>query len=154
MTESKTQADAGAERPILSDPQAPDVLSRLDQEVTEEAKAQRTHERMQLRARIQLQPGNMSQRADFKVNGVLGDLSDGGFQGLFPRPMNVGDFYYVQFDRSKIDLPGMLAMCKRCRQVRHDAYESGFAFFAAVDAVSAIGQKDGDDEGAALDEAA
>lgn len=137
MTESNETQSAG--RPVLADPKAPDVLSRLGDEVTDEVKSQRAHERVELRARVQVQPGNMSARDSFKVQGVLGDLSDGGMQALFPRPLGVGDLFYIQFDRSKVDLPGVLALCKRCRQVRADAFESGFAFFEVVNSASALG---------------
>lgn len=142
MTEE--QQTQGSDRPVLADPKAPDVLSKLGAEVTDETKSQRTHERVELRARVQVQPGNMSERDAFKVQGVLGDLSDGGMQALFPRPLGVGDFYYVQFDRSKVDLPGVLAICKRTRQVRADAFESGFAFISEVDAASALGSSEED----------
>lgn len=148
MTQSNEPQNA--ERPVLADPQAPDVLSRLGEEVTDEVKSQRAHQRVELRARVQVQPGNMSERESYKVQGVLGDLSDGGMQALFPRPLGVGDFFYIQFDRSKVDLPGVLALCKRCRQVRSDAFESGFAFVQVVDSASALGStKDGSGKRAA-----
>jgi hypothetical protein len=129
----------GTDRSVLADPKRRDVLSRLGSEVTDEVKAKRLHERVELRARVQVQPGNMSERDEFKVQGVLGDLSNGGMQALFPRPLSVGDFYFVQFDRSKVDLGGVIAICKRCRQVRSDAFESGFSFIEEVDSASALG---------------
>ncbi|MHC4377505.1 MAG: PilZ domain-containing protein [Planctomycetota bacterium] len=141
MTESNEPQSA--ERPVLADPKAPDVLSRLGEEVTDEAKSQRAHDRVELRARVQVQPGNISEREAYKVQGVLGDLSDDGMQALFPRPLGVGDFFYIQFDRSKVDLPGVLALCKRCRQVRSDAFESGFSFVQMVNSASALGSTEG-----------
>jgi len=66
------------------------------------------------------------------VKGISGDISEGGMSGLFPLPVNVGDIYRLTFDRQTVDLPMLYARCVRCRFIRENAYEAGFAFFALI----------------------
>lgn len=110
-----------------------DTIMELEQSTPESIKQQREHERITLRSRVIIRPGNMSERESLRVEGVTGDVSRGGCLLLFPRPMRVGDVYWVVFDRNVLDVPPQLALCKRCRAVREDAYESGFMFFRAVE---------------------
>jgi hypothetical protein len=51
---------------------------------------------------------------------------------LLPLPLLVGDVYRLQFERNTLDLPLTFARCVRCRLVREDAFEVGFAFFSAI----------------------
>ena len=67
-----------------------------------------------------------------KVKGVTGDISEGGCSAVFPIPTRVGDVYRLQFERKQLDLPLTFARCVRCRLIREDAYEAGFAFFSAI----------------------
>ena len=47
-------------------------------------------------------------------------------------PLQVGDVYKLEIEKGEIDLPILFARCLRCRLVREDAFESGFAFFNTV----------------------
>ncbi len=110
-----------------------DLLKELEQNTPEEIRRQRAHFRFMVKVPIILQPGNASQIREFKVQGVTGDISEGGLGALFPIPVNVGDIYRLQFDRKQIDLPMVYALCMRCSMVRDDAFSSGFKFFSAIE---------------------
>ncbi|MCO6435857.1 MAG: PilZ domain-containing protein [Phycisphaerae bacterium] len=108
------------------------LLQELGRNTTEEIRRQRAHFRISVKAGVVLQSGNASESLSMKVRGVTGDVSEGGFSGLFPVPPRVGDIYRLQFDREKLDLPLTFARCVRCRLVREDAFEAGFAFFKNI----------------------
>lgn len=122
--------------------EAHEMLQELERNKTEEIRRQRTHFRLAIKASVVMQAGNASELLSFKVKGVTGDISEGGCSALFPIPTHVGDIYRLQFDREALDLPLTFARCVRCRLIREDAYEAGFAFFKAItlpDNVSATG---------------
>lgn len=108
------------------------VLKDLERNTPEEIRRQRAHFRLSIKAAVILQPGNQTDMLTFKVKGVSGDISAGGCSILFPVPARVGDIYRLQFDRKTLDLPLTFARCVRCRLVREDAFEAGFAFFSPI----------------------
>lgn len=108
------------------------VLQDLERNTPDQIRRQRAHFRLALKAAVILQPGSASQLTNLKVKGATGDISQGGCSALFPVPVQVGDVYRLQFDRSVLDLPLTFARCVRCRLVREDAFEAGFAFFIPV----------------------
>ena len=117
---------------LLSSDDAFGVLRDLERNTPEEIRRQRAHFRLAIKAGLVLQPGNVSEMTSFKVKGVTGDISEGGCSALFPIPLRVGDVYRLQLDRQALDLPLMFARCVRCRLIREDAFEAGFAFFAPI----------------------
>lgn len=108
------------------------LLQELGRNTTDEIRRQRAHFRITVKTGVVLTPGNASEKLSMKVKGVTGDVSEGGCSGLFPVPPRVGDIYRLQFDREKLDLPLTFARCVRCRLVREDAFEAGFAFFKSI----------------------
>lgn len=110
-----------------------DLLSELQQSTPEAVKGARAHTRLDIRSKVFVQPGNMSQRLSMKIQGVTGDVSAGGCQLLLPIPILVGDIYWISFDRQLLDIIPVYGRCMRCRVVREDAFEAGFAFFKTVD---------------------
>ena len=108
------------------------VLEDLERNTPEQIRRQRAHFRLTVKAPVILQPGSASQLTNLKVKGATGDISEGGCSALFPVPVQVGDVYRMQFDRKVLDLPLTFARCVRCRLVREDAFEAGFAFFTPV----------------------
>ncbi|TWT41281.1 PilZ domain protein [Phycisphaerae bacterium RAS1] len=106
-----------------------DMLKELEQNTPDEIRRQRAHFRITVKAKVTLQSGNASQVLDFKVQGVTGDVSEGGCRILCPIPMHVGDIYRLEFDRKTLNIPLTFARCVRCHLLREDAYEVGFAFF-------------------------
>ena len=116
----------------LNKDEAFQVLQELERNTPEEIRRQRAHFRSAIKTGVVLQPGNASELLSFKVKGVTGDISEGGCSALFPIPTRVGDVYRLQFDRKTFDLPLTFARCVRCRLIREDAFEAGFAFFSAI----------------------
>ena len=116
----------------LTDSEAFNLLQELNGNTTEEIRRQRAHFRIDIKAGVTLQPGNASELLSFKVQGVTGDISEGGLNALFPMPARVGDVYRLHFDRTSLAVPMTFAQCVRCRLVKEDAYESGFRFFAPI----------------------
>ncbi len=121
----------GFGRPI-NDDQAFHLLQELERNTSEEIRRQRAHFRLSVKAGVVLQSGNASELLTYKLKGVTGDVSEGGCSALFPLPTHVGDIFRLQLDRQVLDLPLIFARCVRCRLVREDAYEAGFAFFAPI----------------------
>ncbi len=109
-----------------------DMLQELSANTPDELRRQRTSFRLTIKTSVILQAGNASEMLTFKVKGVTGDISEGGMSAVFPIPARVGDIYRLAFDRKTLDLPLTFARCVRCRVIREDAYEAGFAFFANI----------------------
>ncbi|MDO8630845.1 MAG: PilZ domain-containing protein [Phycisphaerales bacterium] len=120
------------DKPLLDGDEAFAVLRDLERNTPSEIRRQRAHFRLAVKAGVVLQPGNASEMMKLKVQGVMGDISEGGCSALFPIPIRVGDVYRLQFDRQTLELPLTFARCVRCRLVREDAFEAGFAFFASI----------------------
>lgn len=116
----------------LSTDEAFDLLQDLQQNTSDDIRRQRAHFRLAIKSSVILQPGNTSDLLRFKVKGVSGDVSQGGCSILFPLAPRVGDIYRLQFDKEVLDIPLTFARCLRCRLIREDAYEAGFAFFQAI----------------------
>ncbi|UCG15472.1 MAG: PilZ domain-containing protein [Phycisphaerales bacterium] len=109
-----------------------DLLQELEKSASEEMRQQRAHFRVVVKSTLILRPGNASERSKFEMEGVTGDLSEGGCQALFSTPIRVGDIYQLQFDREVLDLALTYARCVRCRVLRDDAFEVGFQFFKPI----------------------
>ncbi len=124
-----------------------DGLAHLDELEANKSEAIRrlcSDERFSLKASIIVQPGNAGDLRSMKIQGVTGDISRGGCLVLAPTPLQVGDIYRLTFDRALLDLPLTFARCMRCRLIREDAFESGFAFFAPIELPATFGGSDSD----------
>lgn len=116
----------------LNQDQAFELLQELGRSTSTEIQRQRAHFRRVIKAGVVLQGGNASDLLKFRLKGVSGDISEGGCSVLLPLPPRVGDIYRLEFEREIIDLPLIFARCVRCRLVREDAFEAGFAFFKPI----------------------
>lgn len=116
----------------LNDDRAFDLLRELERNTPEEIRAQRSHFRLEIKARVTLSPGNASDQLKLRMQGTTGDISRGGCRILFPMPVGVGDIYRLEFDRTQLQLPLTFARCVRCHLLRESAYEAGFTFFAPI----------------------
>ena len=108
------------------------LLTELEQQTPEAIRKQRTNERHEIRCGVNVRPGNASDSHKPAVEAVTGDVSSGGCQVMSSLPLCVGDVYKLEFEKGELDLPTIYARCLRCRLVREDAFESGFAFFTPV----------------------
>jgi c-di-GMP-binding flagellar brake protein YcgR len=117
---------------LLDDDEAFHLIQELAANTPESIRRQRAHFRLSVKAAVVAQPGNASDMLRIKLKGITGDVSEGGCSAIFPIPLQVGDIYRLQFDRASLDLPLVFARCVRCRLVREDAFETGFAFFAHI----------------------
>lgn len=111
-----------------------DLIMDLEQSGSPEERARRAHARAVVRSRVSLASCNYSQRTGPPTPGVTGDVSAGGCLVLVEVPLAVGDIYQVTWDREHVDSPPVLARCVRCRYIRDDAFEAGFAFFTPLEA--------------------
>ena len=124
--------DLNSTKDSVNDEQAFDLLQELERNKTDEIRRMRTHFRLAIKASIVLMPGNASDVLKPKVQGVTGDISEGGCSALFPIAAQVGDIYRLEFDRQALNIPLTFARCVRCRLIREDAFEAGFAFFKSI----------------------
>ncbi len=109
-----------------------DILQELEQQTDEQIRGQRMHERLPIKAKVILQSGNSSAILDYKVQGVMGDISERGCRAMFPISVIVGDIYRLEPDKNDLDLPMIFARCLRCKLIREDAFEANFLFFAPI----------------------
>ena len=109
-----------------------ELLKDLERQSREEIKRLRAHERLDLRVPVVLQPASSSLIGTLRIVAETGDLSQGGCRVISPRPVAVGDVYRLEFERGRIELPTVFARCLRCRLLREDAFEAGFAFFTPI----------------------
>lgn len=107
-------------------------MLELERNTEDVIRRHRARERLAVKVKIIVQPGNAGDVRKLKVQGVTGDIAPGGFQALLPVPMRVGDLYRITFDQDLVNLPMTFARCVRCRLVREDAYESGFSLFTPI----------------------
>jgi len=108
------------------------TLQRLERQASEEARRQRAHERVQIKAKVVIQPGNSSQIGGLKAQGITGDISAGGCRAMIPLPVQAGDIYRLQFDGVELGEPSLFARCLRCRFISEDAFEAGLQFLQPV----------------------
>jgi len=125
--------DTGSPSNTLLDDGALDSLADLERNKSDEVKRARSNTRIRIKAKVIVQPGNVSERSKFKAQGVTGDISSGGCQILFPIPLHVGDIFWLSFDKSKLAIAPLFGHCLRCSLIREDAYEAAFRFFEPID---------------------
>ena len=109
------------------------ILHDLELQVDENMRAKRNHRRVMVVMKVILRPGNSSDLAKYKWQGVTGDISDGGCRTMFPLPARVGDIYRLEFEHEGMDATMVFARCMRCQLIREDGYEVGFKFFSPLD---------------------
>jgi hypothetical protein len=122
---------------LTNEDQAFDVLRDLEQQTHEDIRNRRAHDRVAIKAKVVVLPGNVSASLESWLHGVTGDISEGGCRAMLPLPIYVGDVFRLTFDHPELDLPIVFARCMRCRLIREDSFEAGFKFFNPVSVASA-----------------
>ncbi|KKL91244.1 hypothetical protein LCGC14_1896630 [marine sediment metagenome] len=130
--------DLHSQTGIRDEEEAHALLRELEAQTSEQARAKRSHQRLAIKAKVVLQPGNSGELLKLKLQGVTGDISDTGCGAMFPIPLGVGDVYRLTFDRACVDLPLIFARCMHCQLVEEDAYSVGIMFFKTVHVAEAI----------------
>ena len=120
----------------LSD--ALDALSELEQNTSQAITAMRASQRSDIRTRVWIQPGNSSNRTGFVIEGLTADISRGGCMLLIPRPLMVGDVFWLRISDEHLRIAPMLVRCVRCRLVKEDAFEVGIRFLNEIDLTDCI----------------
>jgi len=127
---------------LFSGTDALEALSDLERNTSEAVISQRSSARLEIRTKIRVSPGNASQRHTMTIEGLTGDISNGGCLVLASYPLMAGDIYWLSFPDDNLRLGSMFARCVRCRMVRDDTYEMGFSFFNDVEVAGAIKHRD------------
>lgn len=138
--------------PRVDDDAAFDLLADLERQTPDQIRRQRASDRVTMKARVVVQPANSSDAMKLRVQCVTGDLSAGGCRLMSPIPLAVGDVYRMKFEGTDIDLPIVFARCLRCRLIREDAFEAGFAFFSPVNLAPRKQEESEDDLLSGLDD--
>ncbi len=108
-----------------------EALASLQQNNAQAVRSKRNTTRLTTNARVKIVAGSTSER-DKPVNGICNDVSPSGCRVISTVPLMVVDIYWIHFDKSSLELGPQFARCLRCRFMREDAYEMGFAFFSPV----------------------
>jgi len=111
---------------------AHDLLKELEQQTPEAIRRLRSTERHEVQSAVKIRPANASATSEPTVEGLTGDVSPGGCRVMSSIPLRVGDVYKLEIEKGELELPILFARCLRCRLVREDAFESGFAFFNTI----------------------
>jgi len=109
-----------------------DTLQNIEEQSSDQVRQRRAHKRIAIKAKATLQPGNSSEFLSFKVQGVIGNISAGGCQAMFPVPIQVGDVYRLHFDKEQLDIPMQFVRCRHCRLIDENSFEAGFSFFRPI----------------------
>ncbi len=110
-----------------------ELLAELALQTSEEIKLARAHERLAIRVKVKLLPGNASDVVRGPIAGTTLDLSEGGCRAVFNRAPAVGDLYRARFDYPGIANTTVFVRCVRCRLLDEESFESGFMFFQPID---------------------
>ena len=114
------------------------LLQELEVNTSDAIRRLRADERVAIKSKIVIRSGNAGDLQQPEIQGVTGDVSGSGCLVLSPIPLLVGTIYRLSFDRSVLDLPMVFARCLRCRLIREEAFECGFAFFSRLELPSAV----------------
>ncbi len=80
--------------------------------------AQRTSERLEIKAKVLVRPGNLSTRHQYVIEAVTADISSGGCMLLASRAVLPGDIYHMTFEEGLKSINPLLVRCMRCRMIR------------------------------------
>ena len=119
-----------------------DALGDLQQNTDQAILAQRSSERVNLRTRVRVRPGNASQRFDVELTGVTADVSGGGSQVLLKRPVLAGDYFFLSFLDHADTIGEILCRCIRCRMVQEEVFEVGLQFEHNIDPSQLLSRRD------------
>lgn len=114
------------------DQDAFELMRDIESQTPDEIRRRRLSHRVAVKARVLLQPGNASELASLKIEGVVGDISSYGCRLMTAAPLRVGDIYRLRFQGQLEELPMTFMRCVRCHLVRDDAFESGFQSFHPI----------------------
>ena len=109
-----------------------DLIKDLERQSVDEIRKLRAHERVDSKIRLMIQHGDSSRLSEMRAQAYTSDISSGGCCAVSTTTITVGDIYRLSFDRKQLDAPLVFARCVRCRLLREDAFEAGFAFFSPI----------------------
>ncbi|MEZ6109211.1 MAG: PilZ domain-containing protein [Pirellulaceae bacterium] len=112
---------------------AVEALLSLDKSSDKVFQAQRAHARFESNSTITIKAANASQREDINFSAICNDISAGGCRVLSNKALMVGDLFFLVFERGQLDVPPVFARCLRCRFLREETFEMGFAFLTPVE---------------------
>lgn len=118
----------GTTKPAADDADIWDSLIALKANTPSSVLKMRTSGRIELRCKVLLRSGNASQRDAPPLEGTTADVSKGGCQLVVNRPLWVGDYFLLEFDREHLDVPATMSRCLRCRMINEEAFEIGMKF--------------------------
>ena len=108
------------------------VLEELELNQPKDVMEIRCIDEVEVKATVWVEPGNASDRDGHKLVGMSSRIGKMNVTTVFPRALRVGDVYRVTFDKDSLDLEPCYALCRRCRFVNADTFESMLTFFAPV----------------------
>lgn len=103
--------------------------------------AQRSSERIEIRAKVMVRPANLSHRHQYAVESVTADISTGGCMLLASRAVLPGDLFHLTFHDGLSNLNPLLARCMRCRMIQDDAFEVGIRFLQNIPLQELVGPR-------------
>ena len=114
--------------------EAQEAVKQLQSNNSEAIAANRKHHRFDIRIKVIVQPGDLTQRNEMtKLFAECHDISKGGCRLLVREPLQLGSIYWIQFDPNKFQSPPAFARCVRGHLLREDALEFGMSFLTPIE---------------------
>ncbi len=108
------------------------VLEELELNQPKDVMEIRCIDEVEVKSTIWVEPGNASDRDGHKLVGMSSRIGKMNVTTVFSRPLRVGDVYRITFDKDVVDVESCYGLCRRCRFVNADTFESMLTFFAPV----------------------
>ena len=105
-----------------------DIVEELQLAQRGQAGAMRAASVRKLQTPVLVRPADSVDRDRVVASGQARDLRATSVTAVLSRPMVVGSFFLVEFDRGEIDLSPVLARCDLCSMQDEGEFEARFAF--------------------------
>ncbi|MCA8949638.1 MAG: hypothetical protein KDE27_09060 [Planctomycetes bacterium] len=116
----------------LADEQVDDLLDDLEIRCAADVTAARDMATVRRRVRVEVRPGNASERVGPPNSGDTTELRSQVVTAVTPLPVMVGDVCHVTFDRDQLDLAPELAICDRCTMLGDSQFEVRLKFVREI----------------------
>jgi hypothetical protein len=118
---------------VQSDQQEAELLDDLELRCRTEVATARGLASCRRRAAVMVRAANVAERDTIVTAGHTTEVRRQGAVCIAHRPLMVGSFFHLTFDRNDLDVAPALAICDRCAMLGETSFELGFTFVHGID---------------------
>ncbi len=93
----------------------------------------KSDEESAIRIAVEIAPGNASEREGPPEIGVTSKIGKLHVVIACEFPLLVGDVYRLEFERKRLDIGAVYAVCRRCTMLHEDRFEARMSLFTPID---------------------